>query len=166
MIVADSNVIAYCWINGARTPVAHRVRLADTEWHSPILWRSELRSILTGYLRQGSVDIAQATAVIDAAESALAGREHLVPSEAVLQLAAATRLSAYDCEFVVLAELLSVPLVTEDREVLKAFPDIAITMESFLERQEKSPPEAHATRARYHVRTKSRGEARSSGKSR
>lgn len=164
MIVVDSNVIAYCWINGARTSVAHRVRLSDAEWHSPILWRSELRSILTGYMRQGSIDVALATDVMDAAENALAGREHLVPSDAVLQLAAATRLSAYDCEFVVLAELLSVPLVTEDREVLKAFPDIAIAMESFLERREQLPPEAHATRARYHVGTKSRGEPRSSGK--
>lgn len=165
MIIVDSNVIAYCWINGERTPVAHRVRLSDAEWHSPILWRSELRSILTGYLRQGSIDGAQAIAIMDAAENSLAGCEHLVPSDAVLQLAAETRLSAYDCEFVVLAEMLAVPLVTEDREVLKAFPDIAITMESFLEREERLPPEAHATRARYRVRTKSRG-ASSSSKSR
>jgi predicted nucleic acid-binding protein len=166
VIVVDSNVIAYCWINGSRTSVAHRVRLSDAEWHSPILWRSELRSILTGYMRQGSIDVALATAVMDATENALAGCEHLVPSDAVLQLAAATRLSAYDCEFVVLAQLLSVPLVTEDREVRKAFPDIAVTMDSFLERREKFPPEAHATRAHYHVRTKSRGKSRPSSKSR
>lgn len=165
MIIVDSNVIAYCWINGARTSVAQRVRLSDAEWHAPMLWRSELRSILARYLRQGSIDVAQATAIMDAAENSLAGCEHLVPSNAVLQLAAQTRLSAYDCEFVVLAKMLAVPLVTEDREVLKAFPDIAITMESFLEGEEGLPPEAHATRARYVVRRKARG-ASSSSKSR
>jgi predicted nucleic acid-binding protein len=166
VIIVDSNIIAYCWINGVRTSVAQRVRLSDPEWHSPILWRSELRNILTGYLRQGSIDVGQATAVMGAAEESLAGREHLVASDAVLQLAAETRLSAYDWEFVVLAEALGVPLVTEDREVLKAFPDIAMTMESFLDREERTPPEAHATRAHYRVRKRLRRASAVSGKSR
>ena len=44
MIVVDSNVIAYCWINGPLTQAAQRVRVKDAEWHVPILWRSEMRS--------------------------------------------------------------------------------------------------------------------------
>ena len=51
MIVVDSNVIAYCWINGERTALAHRLRRLDPDWHAPVLWRSELRNILTGYRR-------------------------------------------------------------------------------------------------------------------
>jgi len=67
-----------------------------------------------------------------AAEQGFAGCEHLVPSDKVFEIAAATRLSAYDCEFVVLAASLSVPLVTADKAVLKACPDRAMTMEAFL----------------------------------
>jgi len=68
---------------------------------------------------------------MEAAEGALAGREHLVPSAPVLEIAGRSRLSAYDCEFVALASVLSVPLVTEDKAILKAFPDRALTMEAF-----------------------------------
>lgn len=131
MIVVDSNVIAYCWVNGSLTALAQRVRVKDPDWHAPILWRSEMRSILTGYLRDGSLTAPQIARIMEAAEGALAGREHLVPSAPVLEIAGKTRLSAYDCEFVALASVLSVPLVTADKGVLRAFPDRALTMEAF-----------------------------------
>ena len=132
MIVVDSNVIAYCWILGHRTELAQRVRLRDSEWHAPLLWRLELRGALAGYLWRDAIDADRAAAIMAAAESALAGREHLVSSGTVLRLAASSRLSGYDCEFVALAQSLAAPLVTEDRAVLKAFPDVALTIEDFL----------------------------------
>lgn len=132
MIVVDSNVIAYCWVNGPLTALAQSVRVKDSDWHVPILWRSEMRSILTGYLRDGSLNASQIARVMDAAENALAGTEHLVPSALVFEIAGKSRLSAYDCEFIVLASVLSVPLVTADKAVLKAFPHQALTMKTFL----------------------------------
>jgi predicted nucleic acid-binding protein len=39
----------------------------------------------------------------------------------VLQLVSTSRCSAYDCEFVAVAEQLAVPLVTEDLTILAAF---------------------------------------------
>jgi len=131
VIVVDSNVIAYYWVNGPLTEIARRVQAKDPEWHAPILWRSEMRSVLTGYLRDGSLDGAQIARVMAATEESFAGREHIVSSDQVLQLAGETSLSAYDCEFVVMASTLGVPLVTADRAVLKAFPDRALTMEAF-----------------------------------
>ena len=131
MIVVDSNVIAYCWVNGPLTQLAQRVRVKDPDWHVPILWRSEMRSILTGYLRDGSLNGPQVARIMEAAEDALAGSEHLVPSASVFEIAGKSRLSAYDCEFVALAVVLSVPLVTADKIVLKAYPGQALTMDSF-----------------------------------
>jgi predicted nucleic acid-binding protein len=131
VIVVDSNVIAYCWVNGPLTQVAQRVRVKDPDWHVPILWRSEMRSILTGYLRDGSLTGPQVARIMEAAEDALAGSEHLVPSASVFEIAGKSRLSAYDCEFVALAAVLSVPLVTADKIVLKAYPGQALTMDSF-----------------------------------
>ena len=132
MIVVDSNIIAYCWVNGPLTGFAQRVRVKDPDWHAPILWRSEMHSILTGYLRDGSLSGRQITGIMEAVENALAGFEHLVPASRVFEIAGKSRLSAYDCEFVALASMLAVPLVTADKAVLKAFPEQARTMQAFL----------------------------------
>lgn len=156
MIVVDSNVIAYCWTRGPRTQAAQRVRLRDPDWHVPVLWRSELCSVVAGYLWSGALELHDAWSIMAAAEGALAGREHLPSSDAVLELAAKSRLSAYDCEFVALAQALAVPLVTEDREVLKAFPNQAVTMEAFLRGAANGPPQARAPRAGYRGRKRAR----------
>jgi predicted nucleic acid-binding protein len=132
VIVVDSNVIAYCWINGDRTALAHRLRKLDPDWHAPVLWRLELRNILAGYRRDGSLDDSQARQIMAAAEAALAGREHYVPSDRVFAVTEASRLSAYDAEFVALADVLGAPLVTEDKSVLAAFAH-ALTVEVAVE---------------------------------
>ena len=132
MIVVDSNVIAYCWLNSPMTGLAQRVRVKDPDWQVPVLWRSEMRSILAGYLRDGSLSTAQARRVMRRVEEALAGCEHLVSSDAVIMVINATRLPAYDAEFVALAEELSVRLVTEDKAVLKACPEAALSMDGVL----------------------------------
>jgi predicted nucleic acid-binding protein len=50
----------------------------------------------------------------------------------VLRLAMESRCSAYDCEFVALAQDLGIPLVTVDRRLLNAFPSIAVSIHNFI----------------------------------
>ncbi len=135
MIVVDSNILAYCWLNGTHTARAQAVRIADPDWQVPLLWRSELRSILAGYMRDGSLSATEAVRVMEHIERDLEGSEHLVPSEGVIRVVQTTTLSAYDAEFVALARALSVPLVTEDRGVLRACPEMAVTLAGFLDRR-------------------------------
>jgi predicted nucleic acid-binding protein len=131
VIVADTNLIAYLLITGDHTEAAEAVIEKDSAWCAPVLWRSEFRNILALYLRQGELDLAAAVRLMGEAESLLAAGEFDVASDAVLQLAARSRRSAYDCEFVSLALQLQVPLVTSDRGVLAAFPEIAVAPEEF-----------------------------------
>jgi predicted nucleic acid-binding protein len=132
VIVVDSNVVAYCWINGPLTELAQSVRVQDPDWHIPLLWRSEMRSILTGYLRNRSLMRGQVDLIIHAAEAALAGAEHLVPSRLVFDVVSDSALSAYDGEFVALARALDVSLVTTDKAILEALPRAAMSMKTFL----------------------------------
>ncbi len=132
MIVVDTNVIHYCWVRGQNTEIAQAVRQKDPEWHAPILWRSELRDVLTAYLRRGLLTRAQIVGILSNADQALAEREHIIPDDLVLDVVASSTVTACDAEFVALATALSIPLVTADKEVLKAFPDRALTMETFL----------------------------------
>ncbi len=48
-----------------------------------------------------------------------------------MQLVNKSRCSAYDCEFVALAQYLDIPLVTADKTILNEFPDIAYSLESY-----------------------------------
>ena len=135
MIVVDTNLLAYLLLGGSGMAVARNVYLRDPVWHGPLLWRSEFRSVLAAYLRRGSLTINDALEVQRKAEELLTGREHVVASERVLRLVASSDCSAYDCEFVALAEQLRVSLVTSDRAVLKSFPAIAVSPSRFLEGQ-------------------------------
>lgn len=133
MIVVDSNVVAYCWLNGPLTALAQGARQRDPDWHVPVLWRSEVRSALAGFCRSGALDWGQAVRIMAAAQQGLAQHEHLPASAAVLGVGEFSGLSAYDAEFVALARQLRVPLVTEDRAVLKAFPDEAVSLKQFVQ---------------------------------
>ncbi len=94
----------------------------DPDWAAPVLWRSEFRNMLAGYLRRGALSLDAALKLQAEAESLMSGREHDVPSGSVLELVHRSQCSAYDCEFVALASQLGVPLVTRDAKLLKAFP--------------------------------------------
>jgi predicted nucleic acid-binding protein len=67
-----------------------------------------------------------------AAEALIGERTLDVRSEAVLRLANESECTAYDCEYVALAQRLGVPLITYDEPVLEAFPDIALRPSEFL----------------------------------
>jgi predicted nucleic acid-binding protein len=128
VIVVDTNVIAYLWLPGTSTSKAEALLQADPEWAAPVLWRSEFRNVLAGLLRRGEVDLETAIRLAEASEEHMRGREFSVGPAEVLERVVASRCSAYDCEFVVLAEELGVALVTTDRQVLKSFPQTAISL--------------------------------------
>ena len=125
MIVVDTNVLAYLLLPGPKTSLAEALLLDQPRWAAPPLWRSEWRNVLTTYLRRDLLQLSEAVALMQHAEVLLAGQDEPVASDQVLQLANSSRCSAYDCEFVAAARQLGVPLVTDDRAVLAAFPDVA-----------------------------------------
>jgi predicted nucleic acid-binding protein len=134
VIVVDTNVLAYLWLPGDMTPAAEQVLVHDVEWAAPLLWRSELRSVLMGAIRRGALSLPRALRIAASAEAHLEGREFAVESAHVLSLANRSGCSPYDCEFVALAEDIGVPLVTYDREILRAFPDVAVPLDRFAPR--------------------------------
>ena len=132
MIVADTNLISYLVVPGSFTAAAEQVLRKDPFWNAPILWRSELRNVLAKHIRGGHVTLPAALNAMLRAETLFAGREHAVDSPSVLSLAAASGCTAYDCEFVALAQAEGWPLVTSDKQVLKAFPAVAISPDDFV----------------------------------
>jgi predicted nucleic acid-binding protein len=100
----------------------------------PVLWCSEFRNILAGLIRIGKLLPHDAEGVLRRAASSLTGGERVVSDHAVLTLVAASRCTAYDCEFVALAEALGTVLITEDQAVLAAFPKLCLSLEQIIKR--------------------------------
>jgi hypothetical protein len=87
--------------------------------------RSEFRSVLAGCLRRGHLNLETALQIMNGVEDQVRGREFSFPCAQVLSRVEDSDCSAYDCEFVVLAQDLAVPLVTTDTKLLKNFPSVA-----------------------------------------
>ncbi|HAY26548.1 MAG TPA: type II toxin-antitoxin system VapC family toxin [Candidatus Accumulibacter phosphatis] len=128
MIVVDSNVLAYLYLPGEHTAAAEALLERDPDWASPILWRSEFRNIVAGYLGRKDISFEQAASLQNEAESLLAGCEFEVESRTVLELVRDSDCSAYDCEFIALAMKLDTKLVTMDKKLLQAFPNRAVAL--------------------------------------
>lgn len=131
MIVADTNLVAYLLIEGDHTAIARAVWEKDREWMLPTLWRSEFLNVLTTAVRLRVLTLRQAHDTWRIAQTIFANSEVEPSAGDVLDTAAERNLSAYDAQFVVAAQDLGVSLVTSDRRLQKACPDLAVAPERF-----------------------------------
>jgi len=132
MIVVDTNIISYMYISGDRSQQSENLLSFDSDWVAPILWRSEFRNVLAQYLRKQLLNIDEVLLIIQQAETLLTDHEYKISSAQVMQLVNRSQCSAYDCEFVALAQYLDVPLITSDKKILREFPEVTQTVESYL----------------------------------
>ena len=132
MIVADTNLLIYFYMSGEYTELAAQVYAQDSVWIAPYLWRSEFRNTSLLYLRKGLLSLPQIVQINETAVMMMHDNEFHVPSSKILLLASVSKCSAYDCEFVALAQEFGVPLVTSDKKVLTAFPHVALSPAQFI----------------------------------
>ena len=132
MIVADANLLVYLLVpSGQLTRRAEYVRSREKVWIAPPLLRSELLNVLSGHVRRGDMDVDKAAKTyrrgLAMTEISLALPEPL----SILRSADQTGCSTYDVEYVSLAIELGLRLVTADQQVLRAYPNVAVSMETF-----------------------------------
>lgn len=129
--VGRRNETVFVAMMGADMPTslaAEALLERESEWAAPPLWRNEFRNILAGYLRRDMLSFEQACTLQAEAEALMDGFEFEVHSQEVLELVRDSDCSAYECEFVAVAERFDIKLVTMDRKVLKAFPKRAVSL--------------------------------------
>jgi predicted nucleic acid-binding protein len=135
VIIADATLIAYFAIRNEQSELADAVCEADATWVAPLLWHSEFRNTLAKYMQHAGMTMEAALLALHSAEEAIGGREYRVSSERILELAVQSGCTAYDCEYVALAQDLGVPLVTTDKQILRAFPKTAWSLEKFAKKK-------------------------------
>jgi predicted nucleic acid-binding protein len=129
VIVVDTNVIAYAVLPGERTRAAMALAEHDPDWVAPALWRRELRNVLATMMRVRQLSLGHALAAFAAAEALVTDSTVEPSTEECLRLAALGRVSAWDAEFVFVAEAAGLPLVTADRKLARSFPDRVVPIE-------------------------------------
>lgn len=132
MIVVDTNIIVYLYVSGEKSLQAERLLISDPHWVAPTLWRSEFRNVLSLYLRKGILSFDDILMIIQQAEKLLEEDEYQISSAHIMQLVHSSSCSAYDCEFVALAQYLNIPLVTTDKRILNEFPKVALSLDAYL----------------------------------
>ncbi len=138
MIVVDTNIIAHTWLPSQEKEKVRELIKIDHEWISPILWRSEMRSVLSKYMRKGLLSEAKANEIAQCAEEQMSGREFQVPTRIVLSKISSSKLSSYDCEFITLAQMKGVKLITFESKIPKEFPELAIDISDFIKKSKKA----------------------------
>ena len=132
MIVVDTNVISYLFINGDNSKYARKLLVQDSQWIAPVLWKSEFRNVLALYLRQGHFSLQKTLSLLHESEHLMRNAAYEINSTKVMQLVSESKCSAYDCEFVVLAQELSIPLITLDKKLIKEFPKTAHSLKAYV----------------------------------
>jgi predicted nucleic acid-binding protein len=132
MIVIDTNILAAIWIRSEKTQIARNCIVKDPDWIMPTLWQSEFISVLTQYFKVNHLNKKLFINLYNDASSILENRTMNAPIDTVFDCIQASTCSSYDCEFIALAKHIGVKLLTWDKKVLSAFPDIAIKPEDFL----------------------------------
>ncbi len=128
MIVVDTNIVAYFLIDGDRTDQTRQLWQADPDWRLPALWRHEFLNVLTSYARQSNVPMNDIRELWQLANGLFTGTEQEVNMELALELAINKKISSYDAQFVILAQTLKTRLVTEDKVLLRRFPESTISL--------------------------------------
>ena len=141
MIVVDAMNLGYLLLSHPSfSEDVREMARVDDEWCAPPLWRSELRNTFMQHVRASDPDIpgsdltfSGAVERMRAAEALIGERTFDVKSEPVLRLADESGCTAYDCEYIALAQRLDIPLITYDEPVLETFPEIALRPTEFID---------------------------------
>jgi predicted nucleic acid-binding protein len=131
MIVADASLVARLVIEGPDTALAQAVYDQDDVWTAPSLLRYEMRHVLLKHIRAKLVDLAHAEQVLETAFAVVSSIDDSA-SDFALAIAVELQISSYDAEYIVLAQRMSMPVVTFDQKLLRAARGIAISADEFI----------------------------------
>ncbi len=132
MIVADANLLIHLVCGTQQTELARRIHASDSKWAVPPLWEPEVLNGLLSIYRAGLLEFEDAMTAWQNAVAVTSGHLCNCDPVSVLETAKQTGLTAYDAYYVTLARSLGVFLVSEDKQVLRACPDVGRSMRDFL----------------------------------
>lgn len=120
MIVIDTNILAYHTLEQADPELcrqATRLMSGKTKVLLPSLWRHEFLNALCNYVKAGQMTLEKAQSHWYSTLAIAQAVEAEVDMVRSLALSKELRISAYDAQFLALAEAANTVLVTEDKRL-------------------------------------------------
>ena len=136
MIVVDANVVVAFLLDTPLALEAREIHSRDADWMTLPLCPFEVWNALLQETKAKKLTLHSATAAAETAMRLITTRSDGCDPSTVLTTANSTGLTAYDATYVVLARSLGVVLVTEDKQILRACPDVARSMKQLLGKDE------------------------------
>lgn len=134
MIVVDTNIVAYLSIEGERTAQARVLWDSDPHWQMPIIWQHEYLNILSTYTRSDGIGLEDAKHLWKIVTQKFIDAHIEIDMSVALDLAVQHNISAYDAQFIALANELEVPLISEDKRLRDRCPERVINMAEYIDR--------------------------------
>ncbi len=128
----DTNVLVYFLFKGYESKSSDEVLAKTQFWCAPSLVYHEFESVVVRHFRHKLISRADAFEM-HADFSLLVENRIIDPApESVLRTAFASNLSAYDAQFVALATEIEGRLITNDKKIVAAFPEVALIPADYL----------------------------------
>jgi predicted nucleic acid-binding protein len=131
MIVVDANIIIYWATDAPEADQVARLREHDADWRTAPLWRQEFTSAMLKLMRARQMDLKRANQAIDRAEDWATPRELTVSQTDALHVALRDGISAYDAQYVALAEALGTRCATADKSLSRKCPHSTMLLSDF-----------------------------------
>jgi predicted nucleic acid-binding protein len=129
VVLIDTNVAIALWVESDWTDAARRLLAQDPDWRTEAIALIEFANVMATYVRRGLAPKAQALQRLDEAKRLLGSGLVLAGHRPSLSAAVMYGVSVYDARFLVAADQLGVRLVTEDRKLRRAAPDVTRSLE-------------------------------------
>jgi predicted nucleic acid-binding protein len=132
VIVVDTSILIPAFVDAPSSARARRVIDPRARWVLPPMWRFEFTSAMATLIRAGEIDPVTAYGAMDDARTAVVSREVPVDQGQVIRVSIRHKISAYDAQYIALADEYGVVCVTSDKDLLKKAPDQTISLDAYL----------------------------------
>lgn len=132
MIIVDTCIVFHLFNETFLTSIAQEALNKDPNWILPMLWREEYANVLAKLARKEHRDIDDVINHFNYTMEELKNCEVVIDTQKALKISIKYKISVYDAHFIALAIELGTILITEDKEIIKNCPNLAVNLHDFL----------------------------------
>jgi predicted nucleic acid-binding protein len=131
MIVVDASVVAFLLIDGELTDAVRELHRIDPDWVTPPILNHEMLNILAAVgLAEGNS--AAMEGVWRDVRALVASRQQVPDPVRSLRLGVELGISGNEAQYLCLADSLGLPLITQEKNLLQAAPQRAVSVLDYL----------------------------------